>query len=164
MGECRNDACDVLPGNLECLSVDAFFNHFHRTGQYRFEQTCGARRRVVGNKWVAIYAGLAEVNWARQKNTALNRIYNGLGGENALKGKVVARGVITMVVYVREVRGISVPFALRARPEGATYVVEFVHVRPVWPPLPVPGLKNYQNHPGLTPDIQKEIRSRLLPA
>ena len=103
---------------------------------------------------------MGKLNCGNDDNKALEHVRSGLGGEQALSGRTVSRGVITMVAYVKEVGKGRVPLALQW--EGATYVIELVHVRPVWPPLPVPGLSCYQGHLGLTPDIQTEIRKRLL--
>ena len=160
---CRDDAGPLVPaGNLECLSVHAYFNHLHRTGEYRFEQTASARRRVAceHGKWIAIYAALRHVNWSSAASAALAGIRRGLRGEAALAGAEVARGVVTMVAFVREVELGKVPVLLQGA--GVTHVIELVHVRAVWPPLPVPGLPSYQNHVRLTPGMQTEIRSRLL--
>ena len=163
--KCRNDADrDVPAGNLECLSVHAYFNHLHRTGEYRFEQTASLRKRVAcggsGGKWIAVYAALTRVNWKSEASAALAGIRRGLGGGTVLAGATVARGAITMIAYVREVELERVPVLVRGA--GVTHVIEFIHVRAVWPPLPVPGLTNYQNHLKLPPYMQHEIRLRLL--
>ena len=160
--ECRNDVDRVVPeGNMECLPVFPFFHHLQRTGEYRFEQTASKKRRVAcgRGKWIAIYAALAKVNWESEASAALAGIRRGLGGNGALAGATVARGVITMVAYVREVELERVPVLVRG--VGVKHVIEFLHVRAVWPPLPVPGLPNYQNHLRLPPYMQQEIRLRL---
>ena len=157
-GECRNDRVAVPPGDLECLPVKPYFSHLHRTGAYRYEQTTGKRRRVAGGKWVAMYSSLT-MDKQSKRSGVLRGIYHGLGGELSLGGHEAARGVVSMVAYVREVAVHEVPVNVRA--VGLTHAVELVHVRPVWPPLCVSGLQGYRGRVPLMPGMQAEIRARL---
>jgi hypothetical protein len=159
---CRDDSIAIPPGCLPCISVLPFFNHHHRTGKYMYEQTTGPRRRVNpgrGGKWVALYATLGDKKCNKASSGALGKVFDALGGVEALHGESMARGVVASVAFVQEIPLNEVPSSFLV--DGATYVLKLVHMRAVRPPLPITGLKNYRKHICLTPEMNAEIRRRF---
>ena len=160
--KCRDDSIDIPPGRLPCISVLPFFNHHQRTGKYIYEQTTGPTRRVnpgKEGKWVALYATLGDKRCKKASSGALRKVFDALGGVEALHGSSMARGVVASVAFVQEIPLEEVPSFFLV--DGASFVLKLAHMRAVRPPLPITGLKNYRKHICLTPEMNTEIRRRL---